>query len=109
MFQRYQPCCVRCHVYTVQLCWPKRLRLLPRGRFLPAQLILFDVHLESRHAEPRGTKLCTGGRMGSTGLRGWAAQPLRHPERTDAHCSCSLVRCFRMRGLEDGGCSRPQG
>lgn len=70
MFQGYQPCCVRCHVYTVQPCWPKRLRLLPGGRFLPAQLILFDVHLESRHAEPRGSKLCTGGRMDAQGCAG---------------------------------------
>lgn len=79
----------------------KRLQLLFRGRFLPSQLILFDVHLGSRHTESRaGGKLCTEGRMGSRGSCGWARQPPQHPKRTDAHSSWDLVGCFRMRVLE---------
>lgn len=89
-----------CSFLLDQPCWPKRPRLLPRGTFLPARLVLFEVHFGNRRTEPKGGKLCVAGRT-CPGWCGRAMQPPQHPKGTDTYSSCSLLWCFRMQALED--------
>lgn len=99
-------------VGTVASSWSSRAGLRSYGSFsgakiLTAQLILLGVRLG--HAEKRRSKLCTGGRMSSTGWCRQATQPLWYPKRADGHSTHDPILRFRMRVLADGKCLRPRG